>query len=75
MCLGIPMQIKSIEGFTARCEAKGVERDVSLFMMQEAPLEVDDFIVVHVGYAIQKITSQEAQTTWELYDQMLAEEP
>ena len=75
MCLGIPMQIKSIEGFTARCEAKGVERDVSLFMMQEDPLEVDDFIVVHVGYAIQKITSQEAQTTWELYDQMLAEEP
>ena len=75
MCLGIPMQIKSIEGFTAHCEAKGVERDVSLFMMQEAPLEVDDFIVVHVGYAIQKITSQEAQTAWELYDQMLAEEP
>lgn len=75
MCLGIPMQIKSIEGFTARCEAKGVERDVSLFMMQEDPLVVDDFIVVHVGYAIQKITPQEAQTAWELYDQMLAEEP
>lgn len=54
MCLGIPMQIKSIDGFTACCEAKGVERDVSLFMMQEDPLQVDDFIVVHVGYAIQK---------------------
>jgi len=71
MCLGIPMQIKSIDGFTARCEAKGVERDVSLFMMQEDKLEVDDYIVVHVGYAIQKISSQEAQTAWELYDQML----
>jgi hydrogenase expression/formation protein HypC len=68
------MQIKSIEGFTARCEAKGVERDVSLFMMQDDKLEVDDFIVVHVGYAIQKITSQEAQTAWELYDEMLAGE-
>jgi len=71
MCLGIPMQIKSIEGYTARCEARGVERDVSLFMMQEEPLNIDDFVVVHVGYAIQKISAEEAQTAWELYDQML----
>ena len=71
MCLGIPMQIKSIDGFTALCEAKGVSRDVSLFMMQDDELAVDDYIVVHVGYAIQKITPQEAQTAWELYDQML----
>ena len=71
MCLGIPMQIKSIDGFTAHCEAKGVTRDVSLFMMQEDDLKVEDFIVVHVGYAIQKISEQDAQTAWELYDQML----
>jgi hydrogenase expression/formation protein HypC len=75
MCLGIPMQIKSIDGFTAHCEAKGVTRDVSLFMMQDDRLEVDDYIVVHVGYAIQKISQQEAQTAWELYDEMLAAEP
>jgi hydrogenase expression/formation protein HypC len=71
MCLGIPMQIREIVGFNACCEAKGVQRDVSLFMMQEEPLKVDDFVVVHVGYAIQKITAQEAQTAWQLYDQML----
>jgi hydrogenase expression/formation protein HypC len=65
------MKIKSIEGYNARCEAKGVERDVSLFMMQEEPLKIDDFVVVHVGYAIQKITAEEAQTAWEFYDQML----
>jgi hydrogenase expression/formation protein HypC len=65
------MQIKSIEGYTARCEAKGVERDVSLFMLQEEPLSVEDFVVVHVGYAIQKISPEEAQTAWEMYDQML----
>ena len=74
MCLGIPMQICEINGFVASCEAKGVFRDVSLFMMQEENLEVDDFVVVHVGYAIQKITPQEAQTAWELYDQMLGPE-
>ena len=72
MCLGIPMQIREINGFVANCEAKGVFRDVSLFMLQEEALAVDDFVVVHVGYAIQKISSQEAQTAWELYDQMLA---
>jgi len=74
MCLGIPMQIREIDGFVARCEAKGVERDVSLFMMQDETPAVGDFVVVHVGYAIQKITPQEARTAWELYDQMLAGE-
>ncbi len=76
MCLGIPMQIREIDGFLANCEAKGVQRDVNLFMMQEEPLAIGDFVVVHVGYAIQKITPQEAQTAWELYDEMLnAENP
>jgi hydrogenase expression/formation protein HypC len=75
MCLGIPMQIKSINGYTANCEAKGVHRDVSLFMLQDEEFQVDDFVVVHVGYAIQKITPAEARTAWEMYDLMLAEEP
>jgi len=75
MCLGIPMQIRGINGFIACCEAKGVERDVSLFMLQDEPLSVDDFVVVHVGYAIQKISPEEAQTAWELYDQMLTSTP
>ena len=66
------MQIREIDDFVACCEAKGIERDVSLFMMQDEALAVDDFVVVHVGYAIQKITPQEARTAWELYDQMLA---
>lgn len=72
MCLGIPMQIKSIEGFMASCEAKGVSRDVSLFMLQDEELNINDYIVVHVGYGIQKISEQDALTAWELYDQMLA---
>ena len=74
MCLGIPMQIKSIDGFTASCEAKGVRREVSLFMLQDEDFRVDDFVVVHVGYAIQKITPHEARTAWEIYDRMLAGE-
>jgi hydrogenase expression/formation protein HypC len=72
MCLGIPMKIREIDGYMARCEAKGVERDVSLFMLQDDTLTAGDHVVVHVGYAIQKISPQEARTAWELYDQMLA---
>ena len=68
------MQIKSIDQYQALCEAKGIERDVSLFMLQDEPLEPGDFVVVHVGYAIQKISPQEAQTAWEVYDEMLAAE-
>jgi hydrogenase expression/formation protein HypC len=74
MCLGIPMQIIEIDGYNARCEARGVERDVSLFMLQDEDVQIHDFVVVHVGYAIQKMTPQEAQTTWELFDQLLAAE-
>jgi hydrogenase expression/formation protein HypC len=71
MCLAIPMQIESIDGFTARCQAKGVWRDVSLFMMQDALPAVGDFVMVHVGYAIQKVTEADARSSWELLDQIL----
>lgn len=73
MCLAIPMQIESIEGYTARCEAKGVRREVSLFMMQDDLPAIGDFVMVHVGYAIQKIAESDARTSWELLDQILEE--
>lgn len=72
MCLAIPMQIKSIEEFTARCEAKGVERDVNLFMLQDPTLAVGDHVLVHVGYAIQKVSAEDAQIAWDLFDEMMA---
>ncbi len=74
MRLGIPMQIVAIDGYSARCSAKGVTREVSLFLLQEEPLAVGDHVIVHVGYAIQKLTEQEARSTWELLDQVLAAE-
>ena len=74
MCLGIPMQVKNIDGFLARCEAKGVERDVSLFMLQDDEVAVGDYVMVHIGYAIQKMSEQEARSAWEIYDEMLAAE-
>lgn len=72
MCLGIPMKVIEINQFMARCEAKGIERDVSLFMLQDDPAEVGDYVVVHIGYAIQKMTETEALTAWQVYDEMLS---
>lgn len=71
MCLGIPMQIKEIDGFIAHCEAKGVSRDVNLFLLQEADLQPGDYVLVHVGYALQKISEAHARSAWELFDEIL----
>lgn len=68
------MEVIAVDGYMARCVAQGVEREVSLFLMQDEPAAVGDFVMVHVGYAIQKMTPQEARSTWELFDQVLAAE-
>ena len=74
MCLAVPMQITNIDGFNAHCAAKGVERDVSLFLLQDEAIREGDYLLIHVGYAIQRISEAEALSTWELLDQMLAED-
>ena len=72
MCLAVPMRIIEIDGFSARCEARGIERRASLFLMQHEDLQVGDLVMIHVGNAIQKMTEEEAHTVWELYGEMLA---
>ncbi len=72
MCLAVPMRIVAIDGLNARCEAKGVERTVNLMLMQHEPLGPGDVVMVHVGYAIQTMTEEEARETWALLDEVLA---
>lgn len=71
MCLGIPMEVVALDGFRARCSAQGVEREVSVFLLQGTPVAIGDFVLVHVGYAIQKMAPQEARSVWELYDEVI----
>jgi hydrogenase expression/formation protein HypC len=66
------MRVIEIDGFSARCEARGIERNASLFLLQHADVRVGDLVMIHVGNAIQKMTEEEAQSAWELYDEMLA---
>lgn len=74
MCLGVPMQIIEINGLTARCQAKGVTREANLLFFQEEPLQVGDFVVVHLGAVVQKLSAEEARVAWELYDEIFAAE-
>lgn len=69
------MQITAVEGLSARCEARGVEREISLFMMQDEPVAVGDFVMVSVGQAVRKVSPEEAKLSWEMYDLILAETP
>jgi hydrogenase expression/formation protein HypC len=72
MCLAVPMRISTIDGFQCTCEARGIEREVSLFMLQDESLAPGDHVLVHVGYAIQKVSADDAADSWQLFDQILA---
>jgi len=74
MCLAVPMKITKIDGYQCTCEARGIEREVSLFMLQHEVLEPGDHILVHVGYAIQKVSRQDAADSWALFDEIIAAE-
>lgn len=74
MCLGVPMQIDRIDGTVARCSARGISREVNLLLLEGQPVSPGDCVIVHVGFAIQKVSLAEARSAWELYDRMLVAE-
>lgn len=73
MCLAIPMQVKSITGETAVCEIDGVKREASLMLVEN--VQVGDFLLIHAGFAMEKLDPGEAETTLALFRQLLAAEP
>lgn len=74
MCMGIPMRVLRIDGLVARCEAKGVARDASLLLLGEDGVAVGDYVVVHLGHAIERVSAERAADAWAVYDEMLAAE-
>lgn len=61
MCLGVPMQVKTIENEMATCEIDGVQREACLMMIDG--VKVGDYVLIHAGFAIEKIDDDEAQLT------------
>jgi len=73
MCLAIPMEILAIDGATARCENRGVGRDVNLFLLQDEDVNVGDCVLVHVGFAIRKLGKAQARSAWQTWDAIHAQ--
>ena len=70
MCLAIPVQIKQIDGTNAVVEIGGVTRTISLALAPEAKL--DDYVLLHAGYAIGILDEEEAKETLRLLGEMAA---
>jgi hydrogenase expression/formation protein HypC len=69
MCLAVPTQIKSIdENNIAVVELGGVERKISLIMTPEA--QVGDYVLVHTGYAINRLDPEEARASLEAFAEL-----
>jgi len=71
MCVGVPMQIIEISYPSGVAEAKGVKREIGLQLLPEDSLEVGDHVIVHVGFAIEKVDKQYADEIWEALDEVL----
>jgi hydrogenase expression/formation protein HypC len=68
MCLGIPGKVVTITGDIAEVDFGGVAREVSLLLCPE--VHQGDYVLVHVGFAIQRLEEKEALETLELFREM-----
>ena len=71
MCVGVPMKIVEINYPMAIAEAKGVRRTISLMLLPEGEVKEGDYVMVHVGNAIEKIDQEEAKEIWKALDEVL----
>ena len=69
MCLAVPMKVTEIVDSTAICEVDGVRRQGSLMMLDD--VAVGDYVLLHAGFAIEKIDPDEAQKTLEVFREVL----
>ncbi len=73
MCLAVPAKIISINGDVAKVDFGGVKRDIIISLIEEE-LKPGDYVMVHAGFAIQKIDEKTALSILELWNEILREE-
>jgi hydrogenase expression/formation protein HypC len=64
MCLGIPMEITEIDGNDAIAVAGGIRKQVRLDLLES--VGIGDYVLIHTGYAIERLDPEEARETLEL---------
>ena len=74
MCLSVPAKVVSVEGVSAKVSVGGTLVDIALHLVED--VRPGDYVLVHTGFALQKVSEEEALETIELIRQMdLAGEP
>ena len=65
MCLAIPGKIKSVDkkNNTAVVDFNGIEREVNISLVD---VKKGDYVIVHAGFAIEKLTSKDAKEVFDL---------
>ncbi|MGL4580078.1 MAG: HypC/HybG/HupF family hydrogenase formation chaperone [Shewanella xiamenensis] len=73
MCLSIPSQVVAVdhEGQSVTVDTLGVRRDVSSHLMTE-PLAIGDYVLIHIGFVMNKIDRNDALQSLELYQEIVA---
>lgn len=71
MCLGIPMKVVEVHGDKGIVEIGGVNREASFQLLEN--VKVGEYVLVHAGYAINKIDEEEAQETLDLLREIAIE--
>lgn len=66
MCLAIPMQVKKIKGDFAEVETGRLRREINIQMLPQ--VKIGDYVIVHAGFAIQKIDPERAKETLRLIE-------
>ncbi|GAB4376383.1 MAG: hypothetical protein Kow0042_22650 [Calditrichia bacterium] len=68
MCLAVPMKLIQRDGEVGKVELGGVQRDINLMLLPE--VTVGEYVMVHAGFAIQKLDEEEALKTLDILMQM-----
>ena len=68
MCLAVPGLVETIDGDFAEVDFGGVRKKVCVTLLPE--LEVGEYVIVHTGYAIEKMKPEEAKKTLALFEEM-----
>ncbi len=73
MCLAVPSEIVGINDLMATIDVSGARRDISLMLLPEEA-QVGDFVIVHAGFAIQKIDREAGQEALRLIKELVESE-
>ncbi len=65
MCLAMPAEVIAIDGETGRVNLGGIHKEVSLALVED--VDVGDYVLIHVGYALNKVSPEEAERTLALF--------